>query len=170
MRAALTAAALALAAAAPAARAGTPLALSERQVVTLEFDRAVARIAVTDPDLLTLQAQGTKVKVAAARAGKAALEIAFDDGSTALYDVTVQAVRRREAAAPAGPGEIALQVGEERRLRAHGVARVLIEENGVARAKADGDGVTVVGVTPGTSSLVLVDAAGARTTWAIRVR
>jgi Pilus formation protein N terminal region len=169
VRAALIAA-LALAAAAPEARAGTPLALSERQVVTLEFDRAVARLAVTDPDLLTLQAQGTRVKIAAARPGKAALEIAFEDGATAVYDVTVQAVRRPAAAAPATPGEIALQVGEERRLRAPGVARVLLEENGVARARADGQGVTVVGVAPGTSSLVLVDAAGARTTWAIRVR
>jgi putative type II/III system pilus formation protein len=169
VRAALIAA-LALAAAAPEARAGTPLALSERQVVTLEFDRAVARLAVTDPDLLTLQAQGTRVRIAAARPGKAALEIAFEDGATAVYDVTVQAVRRPAAAAPGTPGEIALQVGEERRLRAPGVARVLLEENGVARARADGQGVTVVGVAPGTSSLVLVDAAGARTTWAIRVR
>ena len=167
MRAALTAAALALAA---AARAGTPLALSERQVVTLEFDRAVARIAVTDPDLLTLQAQGARVRIAAARPGKASLEIAFEDGATAVYDVTVLAVRRLATAAAGAPGEVALRVGEERRLRAPGVVRVLLEENGVARARADGEGVTVVGITPGTSSLVLVDAAGARTTWAIRVR
>jgi Pilus formation protein N terminal region len=162
--------AAALALAAPAARAGTPLALAERQVVTLEFDRSVSRIAVTDPDLLTLQAQGARVRIAAARAGRATLEIAFDDGTTAVYDVTVEALRRPAAAARASPGEIALRVGEERRLRAPGVARVLLEENGVARARADGDGVTVVGVSPGASSLVLVDAAGARTTWAIRVQ
>ncbi|HEY6002719.1 MAG TPA: hypothetical protein VIV57_07575, partial [Anaeromyxobacter sp.] len=73
MRAALIAAAVG-ALAAPAARAGTPLPLAERQVVTLEFDRPVARIAVTDPDLLTLQAQGSRVKVSAVRAGKASLE------------------------------------------------------------------------------------------------
>jgi hypothetical protein len=169
VRAALIAAALALLAA-PAARAGTPLLLSERQVVTLEFDHAVARIAVTDPDLLTLNAQGSRVKVGAARAGKAALEIAFEDGATAVYDVTVLAVRRPAAAAAGAPGEIALLVGEERRVRAPGVARVLLEENGVARVKSDGESVTVVGVSPGTSSLVLVDAGGARTTWAIRVR
>jgi Pilus formation protein N terminal region len=167
VRAALAALALL---AAPVARAGTPLLLSERQVVTLEFDRPVARIAVTDPDLLTIQAQGTRVKVGAARAGKAALELAFEDGATAVYDVTVQAVRRPAAPAAPAPGEIALRVGEERRVRAPGVARVLLEENGVARARADGEGVTVVGVAPGTSSLVLVDASGARTTWAIRVR
>jgi hypothetical protein len=169
VRAALIGAALALLAA-PPARAGTPLLLSERQVVTLEFDRAVTRIAVTDPDLLALQASGSRVQVGAVRAGKAALEIAFEDGAAAVYDVTVQAVRRPAAAAAGAPGEIALRVGEERRVRARGLSRVLLEENGVARARTDGEGVTVVGVAPGTSSLVLVDGAGARTTWAIRVR
>jgi putative type II/III system pilus formation protein len=169
VRAALIAAAVALAAP-PAARAGTPLALAERQVVTLEFDRAVTRIAVTDPDLLTLQVQGTRVRVGAVRAGRASLEIAFDDGATAIYDVVVEALRRPAAVARASPFEIGLRVGEERRLRAPGVARVLLEENGVARARADGDGVTVVGVSPGASSLVLVDASGARTTWSIRVQ
>jgi len=167
MRAALIAVLLA---AAPAARGGTPLALAERQVVTLEFDRPVARIAVTDPDLLALRAQGPRVKVAAARAGKAALEIAFEDGATVVYDVTVEAARRPAAIAPGAPGEMVLQLGEERRLRAPGVARVLLEENGVARVRSDGESVTVTGVSPGTTSLVLVDGAGARTTWAIRVR
>ncbi len=165
MRAALIAAALL--AAAPAARAGTPLALAERQALTLEFDRAVSRIAVTDPDLLSLQAQGTRVKVGALKAGRAALEIAFGDGATVVYDVTVEAARRPAASAP---DEIALHPGEERRVRAAGLARVLLEENGVARVRVDGENVTVVGVSPGTSSLVLVDGAGKRTTWSIRVR
>jgi hypothetical protein len=167
VRAALTAALLAAGAAAPVARAGTPLALGERQVVTLEFDRVVARIAVTDPDLLAIQAQGTRVKVTALRAGHTALEVAFEDGATAVYDVAVQALRRPAAAAP---GEILLQVGEARRLPAPGVARVLLEENGVARARADGESVTVTGLAPGTSSLVWVDGKGARTTRSIRVR
>ncbi len=168
--AALTAAVLAAVAVAAAARAGTPLALAERQVVTLEFDRKVARVAVTDPDLLALQAQGSRVKVGASRAGRAALEIAFEDGATVVYEVTVEAARRPAAAAAEAPGQIALQVGEERRLRAPGVARVLLEENGVARVRVDGESVSLVGVSPGATSLVLVDGAGARTTWAIRVR
>ncbi|HEY6098615.1 MAG TPA: pilus assembly protein N-terminal domain-containing protein [Anaeromyxobacter sp.] len=167
MRAALIAA---LVSAAAAAHAGTPLALAERQVVTLEFDRAVARVAVTDPDLLALHAQGSRLRVGALRAGRAALEIAFEDGATVVYDVTVEAARRPAAASQGAPGEIALQIGEERRLRAPGVARVLLEENGVARVRANGESVTVIGVSPGTTSLVLVDGAGARTTWAIRVR
>jgi len=167
VRAALIAAALAVAA---AARAGTPLPLAERQVLTLEFDRTVARIAVTDPDLLALQAQGSRVKIGALRAGRASLEIAFDDGAIAVYDVAVEAARRPAAAVPGGPGELALQVGEERRLRVPGVARVLLEENGVARVKVDGESVAVVGVSVGATSLVLVDGAGVRTTWAIRVR
>lgn len=169
MRAALIAAVLGVGAA-PTARAGTPLALAERQVVTLEFDRAVARIAVTDPDLLTLHAQGTRVKVGAVRPGRASVEIAFDDGATVVYEVTVEAARRPSLAASGAPGEIALQIGEERRLRVPGLARVLFEENGVARVRADGESVTVVGVRSGTSSLVLVDGAGGKTTRSIRVR
>jgi hypothetical protein len=159
-----------LLAALPAAPASTPLALAERQVVTLEFDRAVSRLAVTDPDLLTLQTQGSRVKVGAARAGRASLEVAFEDGTTVTYDVTVAAARRSPAPTPGGPGVVALRIGEERRLRAPGLARVLLEENGVAQARADRESVTVIGVSPGTASLVLVDGAGVRTTWAIRVR
>jgi putative type II/III system pilus formation protein len=169
MRAALIPlAAVFLAAAAPA-RAGAPLALAERQVVTLEFDRPVARLAVTDPDLLAIQTQGARVRVTAARGGRASLEITFDDGATVAYDVTVAAARGAPVAA-AGPSEVVLAPGEERRLRAPGLARVLVEENGVARVRAEGEQVVVVGLTPGSTSLVLVDAGGTRTTWPVRVR
>jgi hypothetical protein len=65
---------------------------------------------------------------------------------------------------------MSLGVGEERSFRAPGLARVLVEENGVARVRVEGEAVTVVGVSPGTTSIVLVDAAGARTTRAIAVR
>lgn len=167
MRAALIG--LALAAAAPAV-AGTPLPLAERQVTTLEHDRPVARLSVTDPDLLSLEAQGVRVRVVALRAGRGALEVSFADGATIVYDVTVEGARRPAPAAPGGPAELSLQLGEERRLAAPGLARVLLEESGVARVRADGEMVVVVGVSPGTASLVLVDRAGARTTWTVRVR
>jgi hypothetical protein len=164
--------ALALAAAAPAAgqpAAPVALALAERQVVTLEFDRPVARVAVTDPDLVAVRTRGARVEVGALRGGRGALELTFEDGATAVYDVTVAAARRPAAQAPAA-AELALQVGEERRLRAPGVARVLLEENGVARVRVEGETVSVVAVSPGAASLVLVDGAGVRTTWSIRVR
>lgn len=167
MRAALIAAALA---ASPMALAGTPLPLAERQVVFLDFDRTVSRIAVTDPDLLGLQAQGTRVRVAALRGGRASLEVAFADGATVVYDVAVEAARRPAAPSASPPGEVALQLGEERRLPAPGAARVLLEENGIARVRIDGQDVTVIGVSPGSTSLVVVDGAGLRTTWTIRVR
>ena len=153
-----------------AARGATPLPLAERQVVQLDFDRSVARVAVTDPDLLALRAQGTRLSVTALRGGRASLEIAFGDGATVVYEVTVEPARRPAAPAEGGAGEVALQVGEERRLRAPGVARVLLEENGVARVRVDGEDVTVTGVSQGVASLVLVDGAGARTTYTIRVR
>ncbi len=153
-----------------ASRAGTPLVLAERQAVVLEFDRPVDRIAVTDPDLLALRADGPRLRVVALRGGRASLEVAFADGATVVYEVTVEEARRPAAAAPGQPGEIALQLGEERKLRAPGAVRVLLEENGVARIKVEGETVTVVGVSTGSTSLVAVDAAGARTTWTIRVR
>jgi len=173
VRAALIALAVASAATAPApAQPAAPVALplAERQVVTLEFDRPVARVAVTDPDLLSIKTRGTRVEVSGLRGGRASLEIAFEDGATVAYEVTVAGARRPGAAAPGVPGEIALQAGEERRLRAPGVARVLLEENGVARVRVEGETVSVVALAPGATSLVLVDGAGARTTWSIRVR
>ncbi|HEX9308593.1 MAG TPA: hypothetical protein VF894_13955, partial [Anaeromyxobacter sp.] len=66
MRAALIA--LLAAAAAPAA-AAVPLALAERQVVTLEFQQPIARIATTEPDLLQISPAGGRVTVTAVRAG-----------------------------------------------------------------------------------------------------
>ena len=171
MRAALTF--LLLAAAAPAG-AAVPLALAERQVVTLEFQQAVTRVTTTDPDLVQVQVAARKVTVSALRGGRASLELAFPDGATVDYDVTVDAAQipaaRVAASVAASPNEIALGVAEERRFRSPGVARVLVEENGVARVSVTGETVSVTGVAAGLSSLVLVDAAGAKTTWQIRVR
>jgi hypothetical protein len=168
MRAAVIAALLA--AAAPAA--GAPLALAERQVVSLEFQQAVTRVSTTDPDLLRVQVSGPRVSIVALRGGRASLEIAFADGATVSYEVSVEAARRPAAHAPraAAPNELALRVGEERRFRAPGVARVLLEENGVARAAVEGEVVSVVGAAAGDASLVVVDGAGAKITWQIRVR
>jgi hypothetical protein len=170
MRAALT---LALLAAAAPALAGAPLALAERQVVSLEFQQPVIRVTTTDPDLLQVQIAGPKVTVAAVRGGRAALEIAFGDGATVTYDVSVEAVRRPAARAPGaapGPNELVLAPGEERRFRAPGVARVLLEENGVARVSVQGETVSVAALGRGDASLVVVDGAGTRTPWQIRVR
>jgi hypothetical protein len=177
VRAALIRIALAAAAAAPAwatppaaAPATAALALAERQVLTLEFDRPVARVAVTDPDLLSVRTRGSRVEVGALRGGRASLEVAFDDGATVAYDVTVTVARRPAGAAEGAAGTISLAVGQERRFRAPGVVRVLVEENGVARVRVEAETVTVVAVAAGTTSVVLVDGAGARTTWAVAVR
>jgi hypothetical protein len=166
LRAALIA--VLVAAAAPAA-SGTPLALAERQVVTLEFDRPVARVATTDPDLVSARTAGARLVLTALKGGRAALEVVFADGATVVYDLAVDGARR-PAARPAGANELDLAVAEERRFRAPGVERVLVEENGVARVKVDGDVVSVVALSPGQASLVVVQAAGAKTTWQIRVR
>lgn len=169
MRAALAfGLAAALAVLAGPARAGLPLSLVERQVVTLEFDRTVARMTVTDPDVVTLSAAGARVRVTALRGGRSAVEITFDDGATVAYDLAVEGARRPVTGG--APGEIALAVGEERRLPCPRLARVLLEETGAARVRAEADAVVVLGVSPGAASLVLVDASGARASYALRVR
>ena len=89
--------------AAPAARAATPLALAERQVVTLEFARPLARLATTDPDLLDLEAAGQRIRVTALKAGRAQVEVTFADGATVAYDVTVEPARRAPAPPRGGP-------------------------------------------------------------------
>lgn len=168
MRALLTAlAGLALLAAAPAG-AAVPLALAERQVVTLEFTRPVGRLATTDPSLLGLRATGARLEVTALRGGRAKLDVTFDDGAAVTYDVTVEAARHGPAPA-AAPAEVLLAVGQVRRLPAPGLASVLVEEGGVVRVRAEGEVAILTGVSPGTSTVVLVDGAGRRTTVPLRV-
>jgi hypothetical protein len=170
VRAALTLAAAVACLGPAAAAATTPVPLSERQVTTLEFDRPVARLAVTDPDVLQLTTSGARVRVVAARAGRTSLEVAFEDGAVAAFDVVVEAARRPAARAADAPGTLELRVGEERRIPAVDVARVLVEESGAVEARAGAGLVIVRGLAPGAASLVLVNAAGGRTTWSIRVR
>jgi hypothetical protein len=155
---------------AAAPRPGTPVALAERQVTSLEFSRPVVRLATTDPDLLALEASGTRLRITALRAGRAQVDVVFEDGGTVTLDVTVDGLRRPVGQPVMGPGELELGVGEERRVPSPGLARVLVEENGVARVRAEGAAVVVLGVSPGRSSVVLVDEADRRVTLAIRVR
>ena len=166
MRAALIG--LLLVTARPAA-AGTPLPLAEGQVTTLEFARSITRVATTDPDLLQVKVTGTHARIEAARAGRCSLELTFPDGATVVYDVVVEPARRF-AVAQSAANEIVLSLGEERRFRFPGVSRALYEENGVARVLVEGEAVSVVALAQGRSSLVLVDTAGAKTTWQIQVR
>jgi hypothetical protein len=161
---------IALALLAPAAAAASvALALAERQVTTLEFSRPVARLATTDPALLALEPAGARLKVTALRSGRAQLEVVFDDGAAVAYEVTVEGARRPPAGAAAAPGEVVLQVGQDRRIPAPGLTRLLLEENGVARARAEPGAAVVTGAVPGQASLVLVDGAGSRTALSIRV-
>jgi hypothetical protein len=96
--------------------------------------------------------------------------VGFADGAIVVYDLVVEGARRSAARAPAAPNDIELAVAAEQRFRAPGVARVLVEENGVARVSVQGEMVSVVAIAPGEASLVVVDGAGAKTTWQIRVR
>jgi len=172
MRAAVTAALLALALLALPAPSGaaTPLTIAERQVTALEFSQEVQRLAVTDPEAVSLQATGGTVRITARRPGRIQLDVIFADGAIAAFDVTIEPIRRAPAARPAAPDEIALGVGQERAVPAPAGAQVLLEDNGVARARVEARGIVVQGVAPGAASLVIVDPAGGRTTWKLRVR
>lgn len=154
----------------PTAPTLVPLALGERQVVTLEFTRPVAKLGVTDADALLLEPSGTRLKVTGLRAGRSQVEVTFDDGVTLGWDVTVVAPRKLGAAAVAGPGELELAVGEERRIAAPGLARVLFEESGVVKVRPEREAVMLTATGAGRASVVLVDGAGKRTTLTVKVK
>ncbi|HUL60878.1 MAG TPA: pilus assembly protein N-terminal domain-containing protein [Anaeromyxobacteraceae bacterium] len=165
------AAAAALLLAAAAARAGAPLSLAERQVVTLEFSQPIAGVAVTDLEILSLRPQGTRLQITAQRVGRASIEVSFGDGAAVALDVTVDGARRSgRAVTPPASDEVQIALGEERRIPAPDVARVLVEENGVARARADGQAIFVTGLSPGSAAVVVMDGSGRRTSWTVRVR
>lgn len=103
MRPALIAvAAVALAAVAAPARADVPVVLAERQLVTLEFAQPVARLAVTDLDVVQLEADGSRVRITGLRGGHTGVQVLFADGAAAAFDVRVEGAVRaaKPAAAP----------------------------------------------------------------------
>lgn len=162
--------AVALAAPAAARDEAAPLWLAEGQVVTLQFARPVGQLALGDLGVIQVKASGSRVEVTGLRGGRTSLLVQLEDGGSVGYDVHVAGARRAAAAPAADPNLVELRVGEQRRLAAPGAAQILLEENGVARAAAERGAVVVTGVAPGTSSLVVVDGQGNRTTWPIRVR
>lgn len=170
MRRALAAALWLCAAAAMARDEAVPLALAEGQVVTLHFTKPIGQVGLGDLTVVQVKAAGSRVEVTGLRAGRTSLVVQLEGGPTASYDVRVVGASRA-AAPPAGdPNLVALRVGEQRRLPAAGAVQLLLEENGVARAASEGGAVVVTGVAPGTSSLVVVDGKGNRTTYPIKVR
>ncbi len=163
--------ALALAAAPAAPRDdAAPLALAEGQVVTLQFARPVGQVGLGDLTVIQVKASGSRVQVVGLRGGRTSLVVQLEDGGAVSYDVQVAGARRAAAPPAADPNLVELRVGEQRRLPAPGAAQLLLEENGVARVAAERGAVVVTGVAPGTSSLMVVDGAGNRTTYPIRVR
>ncbi len=146
------------------------LVMGERQVVTLELARPVAKLGVSDAETLQLEPSGTRLKVTALRAGRCQFQVAFEDGATLSWNVTVVAVQRAGAAAVAGPGEVELSVGEERRLASPGLARVLFEETGIIKVRPENEAVVLIGAGAGRASVVLVDGAGKRTTLTVKVK
>jgi hypothetical protein len=156
--------------AAPTGPALVPLVLGEGQVVTLEFTRPVAKLGVSDADRLQLEAAGARLKVTALRAGRSQLDVLFDDGATLSWEVTVVATRKAGPATASGPGEVELALGEERRLPAPGLARVLFEETGVIKVRPEAEAVVVIATGAGRAALVLVDGTGKRTPLTVKVR
>lgn len=146
-----------------------PLALAEGQVVTLQFAKPIGQVGLGDLTVVQVKAAGSRVEVTGLRGGRTSLAVQLEGGPTASYDVRV-AGARRAAPAASDPNLVSLRVGEQRRLPAAGAVQLLLEENGVARVASEGGTAVVTGVAPGTSSLVVVDGKGNRTTYPIHVR
>lgn len=158
--------------ASPLARADNAvLSLAEGQVVTLQFARPVAQLSLGDLGVIQVKASGSRVEVTGTRGGRTQLGVQFEGGDSVGYDVQVAGARRSAAAVAQGdPNQIDLRVGEQRRIPAPNAAQLMLEENGVARASAERGAVVVTGVSPGVSSLIVVDGSGGRTAYPIRVR
>jgi Pilus formation protein N terminal region len=158
--------------AAPAARADSALlSLAEGQVVTLQFARPVAQLALGDLGVVQVKASGSRVEVTGARGGRTQLTVLFEGGDSVGYDVQVAGAKRSAAAVPTvDPNQIDLRVGEQRRIPAPNAAQLMLEENGVARVTAERGAAVVTGLSPGAASLIVVDGSGGRTTYPIRVK
>jgi hypothetical protein len=148
-----------------------PLWLGERQVVTLEFARPVARLAVSDADLVALEPAGTRLKVTAQRAGRGHVEVIFDDGLVTTYEVVVVPAKKASPPADAAAaGELVLSLGEERRVASPGLERVLYEENGAVKVRSEPGAALISAVNPGKASVLLIDSAGKRTSLTVKVK
>lgn len=165
------AAALVLAATPPAGPAAVPLSLGEGQVVTLRYRSAVEQVAVGELGVVLVKAAARAVEVTGLRGGRTTLLVQLEGGDTLSYDLQVVGARRASAGAvPADPNAILLRAGQERRLPAPGATRLLLEENGVARVLVERGQLVVIGLKAGSTSVVVVDAAGRQTTYPIQVR
>jgi len=165
------AAALLLAAVAPAGPAAVPLPLGEGQVVTLQFRAPIEQVALGDPGLVLVKAAGRTVEITGLRGGRTTLVVQVERGDAVSYDLQVIGARRPSGAvAPVDPNAIVLRPGEERRLPAPGASRLLLEENGVARVQVERGQLVVTGLRAGSTSVVVVDGAGRQTTYPIQVR
>jgi len=161
--------AISLALWAPLAAAGgeaAPLALVEGQVAPLAFERRVEQVSVSDPAVLAVRSAPGRIEVVGLRGGSARLTVALEGGATVAFEVKVAAAVR--APAPAAR-VVELRPGEERRLSTPGVTRVMLEDNGVARARGESDAVVVTAVAPGQASLLVVGERGEQAEWTIRV-
>ncbi len=159
-----------LAAPAVAAEAAAALSLAEGQVSPLAFEHKVEQVTVSDPAVLAVRSAGpTRIEVVARRGGAARLTVELEGGLAPAYEVRVAAAARVARPAP-DPRLVELRPGEERRLDAQKVVRAMVEDNGVARVRAEQGGVVVTALQPGSASLLLVDEAGAQVEWTIRVK
>lgn len=151
-----------------AAGEAASLSLAEGQVVPLSFERKVDQVAVSDQTVLSVRAAPGRIEVVGLKGGTARLTLALEGGASVTFDVRVAAATRAPAA-QAAARLLELRVGEERRLSAPGVARVMMEDNGVARARGERDAVVVRGVAPGRASMVVATESGAQAEWTVQV-
>jgi len=148
----------------------TSLFLAEGQVAPLAFERKVEQVAVSDPAVLAVRtAAPGRIELVARKGGSARLTVELEGGLSVAYEIQVAAAVRL-ARPPADPRLVELRAGEERRLEAVRVVRAMVEDNGVARVRAEQGRVIVTALQPGTASVLLVEESGAQEEWTIRVK
>lgn len=147
-----------------------PLALAEGQVQPLAFERRVEQVTVSDPEVLAVRSAGPgRIEVVARRGGAARLTVELEGGLSVAYEARV-AAGTRAPRPPADPRTVELRPGEERRLEVPRVVRAMVEDNGVARVRAEKGGVVITALQPGAASVLLVEESGAQEEWTVRVK
>jgi len=153
-----------------AAAEAASLSLAEGQVAPLSFERKVEQVAVSDPAVLAVRSAAPgRIEVVAQKGGAARLTVELEGGLSVAFDVKVAAAARLPRP-PADPHLVELRAGEERRVEASRVVRAMVEDNGVARVRAEQGRVVVTALQPGTASMLLVEESGAQVEWTIRVK
>jgi hypothetical protein len=128
----------------------------------------VVRIAIGDPGVADPKVNGDTIELMGVAPGITTLLLFTRDGKRESWRLNVSA--RGPSQGAAKPAQVVtFLVGTIAKVTRPGVVRVAIGDPGVADPKVKGDTVELMGVGPGTTTLILFTKDGAKEVWTLRV-